>query len=171
MTLSISDQPSQWHRITKRHSLLSDATIDPFPHQAHRTASLLDHHIVRDGLHDAPVADDGRQTTAPYLPHPHAPPRLQQQPPPPPPPLPPSSIAPLPSHPPLDSRYFAGQLHDARKRSIQEMTAPDISEGSSSPTSTGQVEGGNQFCLCQPEPKIPRPRNGKGPSHPLYDVS
>lgn len=149
MTLSISDQPSHWHRVTKRHSLLNDATIDPFPYRDHRAASLLDHHIVRDAPQDARVADNGRRSTVPYLPHPVPPPIAAHPPPPPPDPRYPGSVV----HP----EHF----HDTRKRSLQEMAAPDISECSSSPTSTGQMDGGNQFCLCQPEPKIPRPRNGK----------
>ena len=156
MTLSISDQPSHWHRVTKRHSLLNDATIDPFPYRDHRAASLLDHHIVRDGQQDARVADNGRRSTVPILPHP-APPLIAAPPPP----------------PALDPGYPTSVVHpehfrDTRNRSMQEMAGPDISEGSSSPTSTGQMEGGNQFCLCQPEPKIPRPRNGKDPCCPDF---
>lgn len=154
MTLSISDQPSHWHRVTKRHSLLNDATIDPFPYRDHRAASLLDHHIVRDGPQDARVADNGRRSTVHYLPPPAPPPIAAPPPPPPHDPRYPGAVGP-PEH-----------FRDTRKRSMQEMAAPDISEGSSSPTSTGQMEGGNQFCLCQPEPKIPRPRNGKEPSCP-----
>jgi hypothetical protein len=164
MTLSISDQPSQWHRIAKRHSLLSDATIDPFPHRTHRTASLIDHHIVRDRAHDGPVANDGRRSTAPYLPYP------------PPPPPPPPPIGPRATYPFPDPRYPAPgvhpeQFHDPRKRSMQDMAGPDMEEEDSSPTSTGQVEGGNQFCLCQPEPKIPRPRNGEDPCRSVNAMS
>jgi HMG box factor len=34
------------------------------------------------------------------------------------------------------------------------------SSGSSSPNKSAKIEG-VQFCLCQPDPKIPRPRNGE----------
>jgi HMG box factor len=34
------------------------------------------------------------------------------------------------------------------------------SSGSSSPAKSAKSEG-LQFCLCQPDPKIPRPRNGE----------
>lgn len=155
MTLSISDQPSQWHRVTTRHSLLNDATIDPFPYRQSRTASLLDHHIVRSQSRDVRMTDDGRRSTVHHLP----PVALQIAPSAPPPqlPAPPNlRIAPPPlTHP--------DHFHDSegRKRSYQAMASQELSEGSSSPTSIGQGDGTNNFCLCQPEPKVPRPRNGK----------
>ena len=154
MTLSISEQPSQWHRITARHSLLSDATIDPFPHRGSRTASLLDHHIVRDHHKDARIVDNGTRSTVTYLP-PIAPPVA----PPPPPPQPDARIP----HPLVHPDHF----HDpvGRKRSHQTMASQDHSEGSSSPTSIGHIDGSGTFCLCQPEPKIPRPRNGERDQH------
>lgn len=158
MTLSISDQPSQWHRVTARHSLLSDATIDPFPYRTSRTASLLDHHIVRDQRQDAGIIDNGRRGTVPYLP-PVATPIAPPPPPPPPPqhlPAPPDPRIP----PPL---ILPDQFHDpeSRKRSIQMASQDHHSEESSSPTSIGHIDGSSSFCLCQPEPKIPRPRNGE----------
>jgi hypothetical protein len=159
MTLSISDQPSQWHRITARHSLLTDATIDPFPYRTSRAASLLDHHIVREPYKDVhTIVDDGRRNTVPYLPpaashiasHSGSPPPPQQL------PAPPDPRAP----PPLVHPDQFDDL-DARKRSHQTMASHDHSEGSSSPTSIGHMDGSSSFCLCQPEPKIPRPRNGE----------
>ena len=49
-----------------------------------------------------------------------------------------------------------------RKRAASQM-ADDESPQSTSPASpsTSAAEPTTQFCLCQPDPKIPRPRNGK----------
>ncbi|KPI40616.1 Repressor of filamentous growth 1 [Cyphellophora attinorum] len=157
MTLSISDQPSQWRRITARHSLLTDATIDPFPYRTSRAASLLDHHIVRDPYKDArTINDDGRRNTVPHLPPaaPHITSHSRSSPPPQQLPASPDARAP----PPLVHPDQFDDL-DARKRSHQAMASHDHSEGSSSPTSIGHMDGSSSFCLCQPEPKIPRPRN------------
>lgn len=46
-----------------------------------------------------------------------------------------------------------------RKRNASVMST-ETGSRSSSPSSTSPTEG-SQFCLCQKEPKIPRPRNGK----------
>lgn len=148
MTLSISDQPSQWRRLSdnpKRLSLLSDATIDPFPQRVTRSASLLEHHIVRDSpLDHSRSADDGRRSTVPFLPY-RASPRGPEP------------------HPLHDHPYHEHDLEEAydlsRKRKASIMA--DQPSGSSSPASVGQPDGQTQFCLCQPEPKIPRPRNGE----------
>lgn len=158
MTLSISDQPSQWHRITARHSLMSDATIDPFPYRTSRAASLLDHHIVRDQQKDARIAEDGRRNTVPYLP-PVVPPIASA-----PAPLPPPQQLPAPPDPRIPPPLIhPDHFHDSdtRKRSHQAMASQEHSEGSASPNSLGHVDGSSSFCLCQPEPKIPRPRNGE----------
>lgn len=148
MTLSISDQPSQWRRVTdsKRLSLLSDATIDPFPQRVTRSASLLDHHIVSDSqLNPFRRPEYGRRDTVPFLP------------------FRPSPLAHNERRPPPDPIYVPDDYEDLdelnRKRSFSDMA--DQPSGSSSPASVGQVDGQTQFCLCQPEPKIPRPRNGE----------
>ena len=148
MTLSISDQPSQWRRLSdhpKRLSLLSDATIDPFPQRVTRSASLLEHHIVRDSpLDNTGRGDDGRRSTVPFLPYRASPlgPEL---------------------HHAHDPYYHVDELEEqhelSRKRNASMMA--DQPSGSSSPASVGQQDGQTQFCLCQPEPKIPRPRNGE----------
>ena len=148
MTLSISDQPSQWRRLSdnpKRLSLLSDATIDPFPQRVTRSASLLEHHIVRDTpLDQARVADDGRRSTVPFLPYRASP--LG------------ADLHHSHGHPHYEPDFEeAYDLSRKRKASIM----ADQPSGSSSPASVGQPDGQTQFCLCQPEPKIPRPRNGE----------
>lgn len=141
MTLSISDQTPPWHRLSsypKRLSLLTDATIDPFPSSCPRSASLLEHHIVRDRNVDRlqPVQENVRRSTAPFIPR-----RISQ-------------LNTVLSHP-NGSRDI-----QKRKRSVDMMDDPDT-ESPSSPTSIGHGDGTSQFCLCQPEPKIPRPRNGE----------
>ena len=149
MTLSISDQPSQWRRLsdhsTRRVSLLSDATIDPFPQRVTRSASLLQHHIVPSSPLDAiRRVEDGRRSTVPFLPYRASP------------------LGPNHHHihdPPYPGNNFEGPEEVSRKRTASEMA--DQPSGSSSPVSVGQQDGQTQFCLCQPEPKIPRPRNGK----------
>ena len=149
MTLSISNQPSPWHRTThlpKRPSLLSDATIDPFSQRVTRSASLFEHHIVRSPLEHPHLEDNGRRSTVPYLPHLVDGQHLQ------PPPPPPQVLI----HPSIEDP------HDPlnRKRKASDMAEKEES-GSSSPNSTGPPpEAGSGYCLCQPEPKIPRPRNG-----------
>ena len=152
---SISNQPSPWHRTTthlpKRASLLSDATIDPFPQRVTRSASLLEHHIVRGPLeHQLPENND-RRSTLPYLPH-----HFDSQPQPPPPIL---------VHPSIEDPYDTLN----RKRKAPDMADKEDSEPSS-PISTGQPpEAGSGYCLCQPEPKIPRPRNGKS-CHSIHET-
>ena len=42
---------------------------------------------------------------------------------------------------------------------------------SSSPVKSAVVKEPGQFCLCQPDPKIPRPRNGKYPGSDLKRMS
>jgi hypothetical protein len=163
MTLSISDQPSQWHRITKRHSLLSDATIDPFPYRASRATSLIDHHIVRDRPQQLRSSDNGRRGTVPHLPQP--------QPAPVPAPAPITAPQPVPAPPEPDPRRLlhSEEFTNARKRSLDAMPAQEISDsGSPSPTSASHAEGRPGYCLCQPEPKIPRPRNGE--VHPRFGL-
>jgi HMG (high mobility group) box len=154
MTLSISDQPSQWRRLSdhpKRLSLLSDATIDPFPQRVTRSTSLLEHHIVRDPPLDiANRPDDGRRSTVHFPPHRASPlGRFDLH-------HPHGLPYPVPEH---------QESHDLLSRKRKESTMADQRPSrSSSPASVGQADGQTQFCLCQPEPKIPRPRNGKHPN-------
>ena len=156
MTLSISNEPSPWHRTTthmpKRASLMSDATIDPFPQRVTRSASLLEHHIVRGPLEHPGPQDNGRRSTVPYLPH-----HLD------------SHFAPPPPPPP--QHLIRSTIEDQYEPLNRKRKALDMAEseetGSASPTSTGQgPDAGAGYCLCQPEPKIPRPRNGQ--CHPFF---
>ena len=153
MTLSISDRPSPWCLLSdypKRHSLLSDATIDPFPSKSTQGASLSEHHIVRDPLEYKTIHEDGRRNALPFLPY---------------------RVSPIAHSGPrysIDARTASLAADKAYEPMSRKRTASIMAEqeetDSSSPASTGQPEGGGQFCLCQPEPKIPRPRNGeKGP--------
>lgn len=149
-SVSISDQPSQWHRLTdypKRKVLLADATIDPFPHRATPSTSLLEHHIVRDSQKPLHGSDDDRR----------------------------ASVSLPPFHPPaasgIDITRPSAAVYEydhptyglSSKQNYSNMTGQ--ASRSSSPASVGQTDGQTQFCLCQPEAKIPRPRNGKQAFH------
>lgn len=60
----------------------------------------------------------------------------------------------------MDSIHLDPGEHLAERRASSAMSVEDTSR-SSSPNSTGLVDGSGQVCLCQKGPKIPRPRNGK----------
>jgi hypothetical protein len=143
-TVSISDQPSPWRRLTeypKRAALLADATVDPFPQSATRSASLHEHHIVRDSHEPPHGSEEIRRSNS----------LIQSR------PVPVSGSDILR---PIETIY----IHDDEPYVLDRIHTKSImteqASGSSSPVSGEQVEGQTQFCLCQPEPKIPRPRNG-----------
>ncbi|KAH0348784.1 hypothetical protein KCU83_g6017, partial [Aureobasidium melanogenum] len=50
-------------------------------------------------------------------------------------------------------------FHDHRKRSADALDQDDLQDVSPSHTRDGSTESAVNFCLCQPEPKVPRPRN------------
>jgi hypothetical protein len=144
-TVSISDQPSPWRRLTdypKRAALLADATVDPFPQRVTRSASLYEHHIVRDP-HEPPCTSEENRRS--------------------------NSLVPLQSFPvsgseipqPVETIYIHDDEPYEPDRNRLNSIMTDQASGSSSPASAGQAEGKTQFCLCQPEAKIPRPRNCK----------
>lgn len=51
-------------------------------------------------------------------------------------------------------------FHDHRKRSAEALDQDEVNDVSPSHTRDGSTESLVNFCLCQPEPKVPRPRNG-----------
>lgn len=84
-----------------------------------------------------------------------------------------SSVVPLPPphpHPsPTLSRISDTPLtpeesppfHSSRKRSVDALEHDDYPENSPSHTGDNSSDSTPTFCLCQPEPKVPRPRNGE----------
>jgi hypothetical protein len=143
-TVSISDQPSPWRRLTeypKRAALLADATVDPFPQRATRSASLREHHIFR-GSHEPPHGSEETRRSNSLIPSQPAP----------------VSGSDIPR--PIETIYIHDDEPYVLDRNRISSIMTDQDSGSSSPVSGEQAEGQTQFCLCQPEPKIPRPRNG-----------
>lgn len=74
------------------------------------------------------------------------------------------------SSPTISSFYraYPVQVHDdliicpvTRKRAASLMADGSSPREGSPESENSNPEPTNQFCLCQPEPKIPRPRNGK----------
>ena len=52
-------------------------------------------------------------------------------------------------------------FRDHRKRSADALDQDELQDLSPSHTRDGSTESVVNFCLCQPEPKVPRPRNGQ----------
>ena len=147
MSLSIPDDSISWNRILpKPTALLHDHFNDPFPR---RNSSLLQHHITSDTFLKA-VSDDspGRRITVPSI----------------------SYSATPKSEPPIQcllnnsadsaSTLYANEGQVGRKRNGSLMENESEPRDPSPLTQHPSEEAGNQFCLCQPDPKIPRPRNG-----------
>jgi HMG box factor, other len=143
MSISIPDPAISWYRVLpKPTALLHNHFDDPF---AQQKSSLLQHHITSD--HSPKAVSDtisGRRITIPSIAYSEIP-RSS----------PPIHSAARNSTVSIGSAY-ADEGPVARKR-----TASLMEDGGQSPErSPRNEESGNQFCLCQPDPKIPRPRNG-----------
>ena len=147
MSLSMPDQSFSWNRVLpKPTALLYDHLNDPF---GRRNSSLLQHHIVSDKP-SAITSDDsvGRRITVPSIAYSTTP----------------SSEAQIQytvknsSEPAPTIDVNEGLV--IRKRNLSLMDDDSDSRDPSPLTQNHSDETGNQFCLCQPDPKIPRPRNG-----------
>ena len=131
MALSVPHPP----HTTWDRTLPNPAALLPNGAEPRRTSSLLQHRISSDPFM-APAADEtGRHTNVPY-------------------------IAPLNE---IDKVQAQVQVHGeqgfARQRQDSAMSEDSITDVSSE--STGPTENPPGYCLCVPEPKIPRPRNGE----------
>ena len=148
MTTSTIDSSTPWSRVLPRPTaLLEECPIEPFDRRA---SSLLQHHLPADRSTvtswDLNIA---RRSTIPSISYPT---RSISD----------SSLTdyrqfPAPPSAPLPADRL-GQVQ-SRKRSASHM-APESSSREASPSQTAIAESVPQFCLCQPDPKIPRPRNG-----------
>lgn len=133
-------------------------TLPPPPRQ---TSNLLEHKIMNDLQHHHPVSSHGEQ----HAYYPHSLPQLHL-----------SSInrakmafnsqIPEPYKPivPLSSAAAATKDMPIRERSShsdRSSSSSPVKSSSSSREQQQQQQPVTQFCLCQPDPKIPRPRNGK----------
>jgi len=73
-----------------------------------------------------------------------------------------------PSETPLTPEESPPFKH-AQKRSLDQI---DEDEEQTTPSRSRESSDGSfQPCLCQPEPKVPRPRNGKLTDHGLQDIA
>jgi HMG box factor len=140
MSISIPGPSIPWYRVLpKPPTLLHEHFNDPFPR---RNSSLLQHHITSDKSFGS-VSDSiaGRRITIPSIAYSEIPrpsPRIDS-------PVRNSTVS-------IGSDY-TGDAPVSRKR-----TASLMEDGRD--PSPHSEETSNQFCLCQPDPKIPRPRNG-----------
>ena len=145
MTLSMPDPSISWDRTLPRLSaFLQNISHDPFA--TSRGSSLLQHHIVSDRLSRDFIDSASRRSTVPCIAYQQGPPD-------------PQGVEPV-----LDPRNTvtgngADAEHLTKKRPASHM-AEETRSSEASPSSPSAAEGANQFCLCQPDPKIPRPRNG-----------
>jgi HMG box factor, other len=134
-----------WDRILPApHALLNGNANDLLPR---RSSSLFQHHLCSSkDLLDSPKDRRGTVPSISYqadlriCPIPPIPQRGSQD----------SSASDQPATGPLTRKRAASLMAD--ESTIRE-TSPATTRDSISETT-------NQFCLCQPDPKIPRPRNG-----------
>ena len=156
MSMSTPEPSISWYRVLpKPAALLHEHFNDPFPQ---RHSSLLQHHITSDKPSKA-VSDtiSGRRTTVPSIAYSEVPR-----------PSPPSRS------PVRNSIVSIGSIYTDEGSVATKRTASLMEDGLQSPDrSLRKEESGNQFCLCQPDPKIPRPRNGTCHSlcHALQNVA
>lgn len=150
MSASISDPSIPWNRVLpKPPTLLNDRPDGPF---GKRNISLLNHHTVSERYSkDLLESGTGRRSTVPSISYPQ---------------MPSSSLEfQLPSRESdtnasiSTDRSSLGSL--ARKRTLSLMADEPRSREQSPSNQSAIIEPLPQFCLCQPEPKIPRPRNGE----------
>ena len=143
MSLSVPEPSISWYRVLpKPTALLHDHFHDPF---AAQNNSLLHHHIASHKSSKAPSnTSPGRRITVPSIAYSE---------------IPKSSLS---IHsPPRDSLVPIGNAYTDECPVIRKRTASLMEGDVQSPDRSSQKEqSGNQFCLCQPDPKIPRPRNG-----------
>lgn len=150
MTLSVLDPSSAWDRtLPKPDAILQDLPEGTF---ARRSSSLMQHHLVSRNLsQEVHEGDLARRRTVPCISHHERRPsgvdggqtRMIDGTSRDPASLPPAVLGPL-----------------TRKREASLM-ADESHSGPESPSSPPTGDGAKEFCLCQPDPKIPRPRNGE----------
>lgn len=143
MSFSIPTQSISWNRVLPK----PDYFNEPFPR---RNSSLLQHHITSDKSFQ-PISDNivGRRITVPSIAYSETP-RCSS---------PTQSI--VSSSRGSFSTFYTNEVPITRKRTASLME-DDLKSREPSPSTQNQnEESTNHFCLCQPDPKIPRPRNGK----------
>lgn len=145
MTAPIPNHSLSWDRVLPAPpALLNGHANDSLPR---RSSSLLQHHLLSSK--DLVESSKDRRSTVPSISY-----QL------------PYRISPVPALPPRASQDSSGSDQHptgplTRKRAASLM-ADESKTRETSPATTqdSTSETTNQFCLCQPDPKIPRPRNG-----------
>ena len=150
MTLSTPDSSISWNRVLPKPSaLLDDQLSDPF---VRRNSSILQQNLTWDKFPRERVEiSSGRRSTVPSICYRGTP----------------ASIPPDQSSPrePKNSPESPDEGPLTRKRTASLME--DKSNRSSSAAIEQIGEPASHFCLCQPDPKIPRPRNGTSSTDPV----
>jgi HMG box factor, other len=128
--------------LPKPAALLHDRFNDPF---APQNSSLLQHHITSDrSSKDPSNIISERRITVPSIAYSEIP----------------RSSPPIRS-PLRDSLVSIGSTYTDEGPGNRKRTASFMEDDTKSPDrSSRNEESENHFCLCQPDPKIPRPRNG-----------
>lgn len=122
----------------------------PSDRLARRSSNLLQHKIMTDSVSKGSDRDIPRRSTFESIPAVETRSHASQS----------QSSSPDHNSSAATDNSKVGPL--TRKRAASLM-ASDSSPQQQSPSSSppvSSVEAGSQFCLCQPDPKIPRPRNG-----------
>lgn len=134
-----------WDRVLPApHALLNGNVNDLHPR---RSSSLLQHHLFSSK--DLLESPKDRRSTVPSI-------SYQVDP----------KITPNPRIPPRGSLDSSASDQSATgpltRKPAALLMADDSKTRETSPATTqdSNSEATNQFCLCQPDPKIPRPRNG-----------
>ena len=145
MTASMPDHSLSWDRVLPApHALLNGHPNASLPR---RSSSLLQHHLISSK--DLLDSSRDRRSTVPSISY-YLDPKS-------------SHIRPIPlrcsQDPSMPDQLATGPL--TRKRAASLMADESKTRETSPATTQDSIsETANQFCLCQPDPKIPRPRNG-----------
>jgi HMG box factor, other len=152
----MSNHSLSWDRVLPApHALLNGHSNDLLPRGS---SSLLQHHLVSS--RDLLVSPKDRRSTVPSISY-HVEPRR-------------NSFLPQLARGSQDSsasdQSAIGPL--TRKRAASLMADDSKTRETSPATTQGSIsENANQFCLCQPDPKIPRPRNGTSLNLSLFRLT
>jgi HMG box factor, other len=152
MTASIPNHSLPWDRVLPAPHALLNGHANDLLHR--RNSSLLQHHLVSSK--DLLDGSKDRRSTVPSISY-HVEP----------------IITPIPSIQPRGSQDSSASDQSVqgpltRKRAAPLMAVESSTREPSPATTQDSVsEASNQFCLCQPDPKIPRPRNGMRSIPPL----
>lgn len=149
MTLSIRDPSSSWDRtLPKPTAILQNLPAGAF---ARRSSSLLQHHLVsRNFSQETLESDVGRRSTVPCIPN-HA--RRMSG-------AYGGQARMVDGHPREPVLLPNASLETLMRKRDESHMAEESQSRPESPSNASVDSGAKEFCLCQPDPKIPRPRNG-----------